>query len=656
MENFQKIKQNLPTRLACLSPLNPLTLPFKNSSLFKSMFHSQQQFRLIDPPSHLPKQWQRCLYRSLRTPIDSFFAIKYTNEVYNRVVAQHDIPNFFIRALNALELTYEVEEKDLEKIPKEGPLLVVANHPFGSVDGIVLGALLTSVREDARLLANYLLSHMPEIQPWLLSVNPFGGTQASRDNLRALRQAIYWLQEGGCIGTFPAGTVSHLHLRCFQVTDPSWSAHMARLIHKSKAAVLPIFFEGKNSLFFQMAGLAHPSLRTMLLAKEMRHKRNQVIRVRVGSVIPYRRLSSFKNNEALTEFLRLNTYLLGKRNEKTPKRHRFPSLPRRTKKPPSLAPLETPVLKSLLEENIKALPEEQKLLENGSYAVYYAYAPQLPHILREIGYLREKTFREINEGTGKSLDLDDFDTYYVHLFIWDREQSVIVGAYRLGPTDTILKKQGKEGLYTSTLFKFKPTLLEQISPALEVGRSFIISEYQKKHASLALLWRGIGQFVMRNPRYKNLFGPVSINPNYDVLSRDLIVQFLRQNKVEPSLAPLVKARRPPRRRHIKGAEKRALQTAVPTIEDISALISEIEMDNKGIPVLLRQYLKLNGQLLSFNLDPDFGKCLDGLILVDLTKSDPKLIKAYMGTEGAKAFYQFHGSTNAPQIDFDDDIG
>jgi putative hemolysin len=597
--------------------------------------------RLIDLQEGFKGPLKRSLFALVKPSIEALLSVNALNAVYNDIQDHPSEDNFFLRALRSLEVGYEVADEDLARIPKEGALLAVSNHPYGGLDGIVLGAVLCSVRPDVRLLANYLLGRMTEMRPWLLAVDPFGRADSARQNLRAMKETVKFLREGGCVGAFPSGTVSHIHLRQRQVTDPAWSPHVARLVRSAEATVLPVYFEGKNSAFFQVMGLMHPLMRTALLPRELIKKRFQSLRVRVGNPIPFRKLVDFPTDEALTEFLRLNTYLLKSRGGQEPRR-RFPlPLP----KPPApgrkLAPLAEPVATEELVREMTALPREQILTENGTLTVYQARAPQIPRVLEEIGRLREMTFREVNEGTGNERDLDEFDPHYNHLVMWDREMGAIVGAYRYAMTDEVLKTMGIEGLYTSTLFKYKPGFLELLGPAIELGRSFIVSAYQRKQASLVLLWRAIGQIVVRNPRHKTLFGPVSINPDYQTVSKDLMVQFLRHYRFDDELSSLVKAKRPPRRLKLRGTELRSLLASVRDIDDVSALISEIETDKKGVPVLLRHYLKMNGRLISFNVDPAFGKCLDGLIVVDMTKADPKLLKAYLTAEGAESFLAYH---------------
>ncbi|MGC6455765.1 MAG: GNAT family N-acetyltransferase [Coraliomargaritaceae bacterium] len=314
-----------------------------------------------------------------------------------------------------------------------------------------------------------------------------------------------------------------------------------------------------------------------------------------------------------------------------------------------LHPVASAQLRDCLRKEIDRLPKSSCLVTHNEFQVYCAHASKIPFCLKEIGRLREETFRSVGEGTGETDDLDSFDSYYQHLFVWDHRLENIVGAYRLGRVDKIVKERGKNGLYTATLFKFRREFLDQIGPALELRRSFISLNYQKKYSSLALLWRGIGEFVVRNPRYKTLFGPVSITNAYNRLSKDLMVHYLREHNFDEELSYLVQARTPPKAKNIvRGISIKNIGQSLDSLGAVSAIISGIEADKKGIPVLLRHYLKLNGSLLSFNVDRAFGNVIDGLILVDLLKSDPKILERYMGKAGYHTFLQY-SSSGMPHI-------
>jgi len=611
---------------------------------------------LIDLRGNLRSPVKRGLYTLVGHPFEALAGIKRLNKAYAENFGEFDWEgrNLFCEVLSRLNVSYELTGEDYAKLPREGPVLVVSNHPFGGLDGMVLGAILTSVRADAKLLANYLLANVPGIDPWLIAVDPFGAKGSAKRNVRAIQETIRFLRGGGMVGTFPAGTVSHVHLRQRQIVDPAWQPNTGRFVRLSRATVVPVYFEGNNSKLFQLAGLVHPTLRTMLLPRELMNKADRMITVRVGNPISYQRLASFESDAKLTEFLRVKTYVLRERGDEPEKpKHRF--LPRKrrekTRQPVVLQPLIVPVPVALLEREVAALPEEAALVSHAPFTVYHARANQIPNILRELGRLREKTFREVDEGTGEPMDSDRFDRHYHHLFLWDSEQRRIAGAYRFGLTDEILAEHGKDGLYTRTLFKFKQGFLEQIDPSMELGRSFIVSEYQRKHATLTLLWRAICVFLVRNPRYEKLFGPVSITRQYNALSRDLIVQFMKQSVQSSTLSPLrplVKAKNPPKGRHIKGRERAALLSSARDIDDVSAIISEIERDKKGVPTLLKHYMKLSGQVLSFNVDNDFGQCLDGLIVVDMPSADPRLLRVYFGSEGVKTYLDYHYKRRARQ--------
>ncbi len=592
------------------------------------------KFRLVDFRKAIGNPVARGAYGLIAGPLEKFMGVKALNAGYRRLLGDRRRDDFFATTLRIMDVDYAVADEDLAKIPADGPLFVVANHPFGGLDGVILGDLLSRRRPDMRLLANSLLGHFEGIRPWLIPVNPFGGTQAARDNVRSMKEAVRHLESGGCLATFPSGEVSSLSLSRREVSDPKWSPHIGRMVRQSKATVLPIYFEGRNSALFQAAGLISPKARTALLIREFMNKRGSFVRLRVGSPIPFRKLTEFEDDEALTEYLRLNTYLLAKKSDTRGE-------PQPAKPDRALEPIVPPVSPKLLQAELESLPPEAMLAESGNMRAYVFHGEALPHTLREIGRLRETTFREVSEGTGKACDLDDYDAWYEHLLLWDTKENAIAGAYRMGCTDTILAARGRKGLYTSTLFHFRRNFFRKLSPALEMGRSFIRKEYQRKPQCMPLLWRAITRFCALHPQYKTLYGPVSINPEYSRVSRDLILAYLKSHRVAGELTGLVRAKNPPRRVSLKSDELAALIRSVADIEQVSTLVSELEHDRKPVPVLLKHYLKLNGRMISFNIDPDFGDCLDGLVLVDLTQADPKFIRNLMGDDGYRTFCEYH---------------
>jgi putative hemolysin len=531
---------------------------------------------------------------------------------------------FAERFLQLLNVSTKVSEQDLAMVPRQGPVVAVANHPFGLLEGAILGALLPSVRSDVKMMANHLLGTVPGAKEACIFVDPFAGKQAIPTNQKGLKESVAWLKQGGLLIVFPAGEVAHLNLKERAVIDPEWSRSIARLIRLTGATVLPMYFLGANSAMFQLLGFLHPRVRTALLTHEFLNKTNQAIELRIGSPLAPAKLRRYQDDVALIRYIRHRTYLL--QNRGTGRGPRSCAI-----EPPAVS-----VLKELLASEVAKLPPERTLVETEESLVLIAKAHEIPNVLHEIGRLREVSFRRCGEGTGKAVDLDAFDDYYWHLFVWNRRTSDVVGAYRLGPSEEVLARAGSNGFYTKKLFDWKRSFLERISPALELGRSFVRPEYQKTFAPLLSLWKGIGQFLVRHPQYKVLFGPVSISNEYTATSRQLMVKFLSAYRQSRDLMPLVRARNPFRCRPSKLADE-LIGAVVWDVEDISALIADVEIDRKGVPVLLKQYLKLGGELVAFNVDRSFSDAVDGLIVVDLRKTDVRLLERYMGKDGAALF-------------------
>jgi putative hemolysin len=570
--------------------------------------------------------------------LDRFFKAREFDEFLAGILASGR-PDFFACAKEEGKLASSWDDGCLARIPRQGPVVVMANHPHGLADGIVAMDFLLRARPDALVVGNKWLAQIPGIRPWLIEVNPFDPDQADLGNVAGTRRILSHLKAGGCILTFPAGEVSNLSLKHRAVRDPVWSPQVVRLARRAQAAIVPMHLSGGNSRLFHSLGLLHPKVRTIMLLREFLAHRGKVIHLRTAKAVTPAQLSDHPDDEEATSFLRLRCELLSSRESAG-------KVAERKKQTEAWAPLIAPVKPALLRAELESLPPADCLLTSGTFKVYRFLGSELPHTLREIGRLRELTFRSVSEGSGNECDLDPFDAWYDQLILWDDQTSQIVGGYRLGPTDRILPLKGKHGMYTSTLFDFKGDFFRRMDPALEMGRSFIREEYQRKPTSLPLLWRGIGRYVARFPQYHLLFGPVSINPEYGQASKELILSYLRHNRSADDLAPLVRGKNPPRAMSLRDADVEVLQKCAFDLEHVSGLVSDLEPDAKSVPVLLKHYLKLNGRLIAFNVDEGFGGCLDGLIVVDLTKTDPKLLAAYMGDEGAKAFLDYHDFDHA----------
>ncbi len=614
------------------------------------MMNQTQPNRIFNLNVAFENPLQNKLFSMMKGPIEHALDFPRLNRFYDDVHRMHDNRPFSDKVLDELGVSYDVPEADLSRImiPK-GPVIVVANHPFGGIETVVLASILRSMRCDVKFMANYMLNAIPEIRDLLITVNPFPGTTSVRDNIRPIRESIRWVKDGGMLVVFPAGAVSHFDPQRGTITDPAWGPSIARIIRKTGAPVLPVFFQGTNSAAFHMAGMVHPLLRTAMLPKEFFNKDRKEIQVRVGDLIPFEKLRSFEQDRDMTEYLRLRTYILElRRPGKTAGSAVKKLFPIREEYPGDAIML--PRNPEVMAEEIRQLPPSQVLVDNGDQIVVQATVDQVPEILLELGRLRELTFRIAGEGTGKSVDLDRFDNSYVHLFIWNRVKKEIVGAYRLGRTDERVRNQGLRGIYTSTLFRFKPGFIERMGPALEMGRSFIRPEYQKSYAPLLLLWKGIGRFIVDNPQYKILFGTVSITDDYEALSKHLIVRFLKMTRYREDLAAFARPRKPLRKQSLRGWDiDAAVRMMKDDVEDISDMISAIESDHKGIPVLLKQYLKLGGQIIGFNVDPAFGNVLDGLIMVDLTRTEPRMLERYLGKDGARMFLAHHEALDRDRL-------
>lgn len=542
------------------------------------------------------------------------------------------------RALRLLGVTIDVSADDLARVPATGPVVVVANHPFGMVEGLVLAAAMGRIRPDVRTMVNHLLAAVPGARERMIMVDPFGRPDSPRRNVAGLRAAVEWLRGGGVLVLFPAGEVSHIDFSRGGITDPEWSDTAVRLACRVNAPIVPVRFSGNNSALFHVLGMVHPTLRTAMLPHEFWNKRGRTVSMSIGYPIHAEILSRFENERAATAFIRNRVYSLGGNAPA----HRWG-----LRKPvPAQERVIQAIPAAVLEEEIRGLGTAATLVKAGEMRVLLAPARDIPFTLREIGRLRELTFRHAGEGTGKPLDVDRFDAHYLHLVLWNDKEREVAGAYRLAPSLEVLPQFGVRGFYTNTLFAWKRQFIDRLGPAVELGRSFVRLEYQKSFSALLLLWKGIGQFLANHPQYGALFGPVSISNDYQPESRQLMVRFLNAHCRDEHLASLVRARNPFRLKPRRDVDDIVEGTAQWDIDALSTVIADFETDQKGVPVLLRQYLKLGGRLVAFNVDSIFSDTLDGLIVVDVRRTDRRTLGRYMGAQAAKKYLEFHGVRDA----------
>jgi putative hemolysin len=542
----------------------------------------------------------------------------------HRQAAEAAGSTFTARALQTLNISVALESGDLAALPADGPLLVVSNHPHGMLDGLALAHLVHHRRRDVRVLTSHLLSQIEDLADLCLFVDPFGGRSAAARSRTGLRAARKWLDAGRALIVFPAGSVAHMRSSGGETAiDSPWHATAARLALATGAEIVPAFIRGSNSPWFYHAGRVHERLRTLLLGRELLNHRDRPVAIRLGR--PLSTAAIAEDAITATARFRLEVEALAE--------------PFEPERGPACEPLAAWPSAHALASEVQALEAEALLMRSGRFDVYCAGRSSLPLVLQEIGRLRELSFRAVGEGTGNATDLDNFDDHYLHLFVWNRETREVVGAYRLGLIDEIVARHGIEGLYTSTLFRYDGCLVARLSPAIELGRSFVRAEYQRSSNALLLLWKGIARFVARSRKYRVLFGPVSISSRYGETSQQLLKTFLAQNFYDRDLATLVEALTPPSMARIpRGVDARVF-------DDVGALdrtVAGLEADGKGIPVLLRQYLKLNAKLLGFNVDPNFGDALDALMMVDLRDVEPAVLRRYFGADAE----QFVSSSRA----------
>ena len=532
------------------------------------------------------------------------------NVAYDHIAAKEGIA-FVDEVLKEFHINYHLSDSDHANIPKTEPFILIANHPYGGIDGIILTSVISKVRPDFKMLANYLLQQIPQVANHIIAVNPFLKIGNKEMNISGVKQVLAHLQTSP-LGIFPAGEVSALNLNNFKISDKKWEPGVGKIIAKAGVKVLPVYFSGHNSLAFNLLGLLDPRLRTIKLPSEMLNKSESNIKIRIGKAIPFKELERLEDDQ-LMEYLRAKTYALGA-NEEKPQKIKLKFGLQHIQRPKKIV---DPVSPEKLENEIASLRTSSFLFQYNELEVHIANYQEIPNIIVEIGRLREETFRAIGEGTNESIDLDDFDKLYKHLFIWDTVAKKIVGSYRLGEGDVLFRKLGVKGFYLNQLFKMKKELHPLLYQSLELGRSFVSLAYQKKPASLMLLWKAINLYLQQNSlRFKYLIGPVSISNSFSNLSKDLLVAYIRHNHWDSKLAKFVT---PKKAFHYQSKIEGKHILRQKHSEDLKLLdgfIGDIESHQKlKVPVLVKKYLKLNGKIISFNVDPNFNDSLDGFLVV-----------------------------------------
>ncbi|GAA4392898.1 lysophospholipid acyltransferase family protein [Hymenobacter koreensis] len=560
------------------------------------------------PPSFGPRS--RAVLGPVFQPVLQQFArLRELQQLYDQAHTLTGL-EFVAAILEHLHITLEYDAAELRRIPTSGAFVAVANHPCGMLDGLVLLHVLGQVRPEIRAVANELLAPLlPQLHQQFVLVQP-NANQAPR-NVPGLRRLLRYLNNDVPLLLFPAGEVAHRPVPFRPASDSTWNPTSGKLMAAARVPVLPIWISGQNSASFSWLGLMHPLLRTARLPAELLNKRGQTVRVRIGTPVTAAELHGVPAKVRMP-YLRARVYALGTPGTAAGNEASLAALVA----PPAPAVVaETSA--ALLEADLATLRPSRRLLSCQNWEVYVAKSGEIPHVLREIGRLRELTFRREGEGTQQATDLDRYDTYYRHLFLYDRAARRLVGAYRIGPGRSILAQHGKRGFYLHSLFRMRSELRPVLEQSVELGRSFIREEYQRQPLPLALLWKGIAAYLQAHPEYRYLIGPVSISNRFSAVSKAIMVEFIRRHCFDAALAAYVRPRKQFRYRPLDAAEAPAvLQAGLDSVEALNRLVAGIEPGGSGVPVLLRQYLRQNARFIGFNLDPAFSNALDGFLVLD----------------------------------------
>ncbi|PQB05270.1 GNAT family N-acyltransferase [Aureitalea marina] len=547
------------------------------------------------------------------------------NRIYNRNKHLEDL-EFMNALLDEFEIRFEIPDEDLRRIPKNGPFITISNHPLGGIDGILLLKLLLEKRPDFKIIANFLLHRIEPLKPYVMPVNPFENHKDVKSSMMGFKSALMHIKEGHPLGIFPAGEVSTYRDDKLLVDKP-WEVAAMKLIKKAEVPVVPIYFHAKNSKLFYRLARFNDTLRTAKLPSELLTQKERVIKVRIGLPIPVRDQREHQDLDDFTDFLRKKTYVLANPFEKKtliesiPKTLKIPKLPKK---------IAGPVPVELMQSEIDALKESGKrLLKSKAYEVYLAPATEIPSILQEIGRLREITFREVGEGTNQATDLDDYDAYYHHMFLWDDDAKIMVGAYRMGLGSHIFSNYGIDGFYLQSLFRFEPELYDMMSKSIEMGRAFIIKEYQQRPMPLFLLWKGIVHTTLRHPEHRFLIGGVSISNKFSEFSKSLMIEFMKSNYYDPYVAQYVHPKKEYKVK-LKDADKDFFfDESEADLNKFDKLIDEVEPGSLRLPVLIKKYIKQNAKVVAFNVDPMFNNAVDGLMYIRIADLPESTVKPVM---------------------------
>ena len=547
------------------------------------------------------------------------------NSFYD-TIAHLDCEAYAQAILEHYEIDFDIPEEDFKRLPKDGSYITISNHPLGGIDGILLMRLMLPIRKDYKIMANFLLERMAPLAPYILPVNPFEEHQGARSSIAGFKKALQHIRDGHPLGIFPAGEVS-THKDGKLIVDRPWEEAALKLIKKAQVPVVPIYFHGKNSKLFYRLSRWNPIFRTAMIPSQVLSQRNRPLKVRIGQPISVQTQNEQENLEDFTDLLRRKTYILSNAFQKERLIDQLPSTLKIPKPPRKIADA---MRKEVMQGEIEKLREKDcRLLQSKNYEVFLAKEQDMPFILKEIGRQREVTFRAIGEGTNKAIDLDVFDTYYHHLFLWDNEEQCIVGAYRMGMGSEIFPEHGIDGFYLQDLFRVEPELYDMMRQSIEMGRAYIVKEYQQKPMPLFLLWKGIVHTTLRHPEHKYLIGGVSISNQFSNFSKSLMIEFMKSNYWDPYVAQYIRPKKEFKVKLNDADKEFVFDETKADLNKFDRLIDEVEPGNLRLPVLIKKYIKQNAKVVAFNVDPLFNNSVDGLMYIKIADLPESTVKPVM---------------------------
>lgn len=544
--------------------------------------------------------------RGLASVAMSVLGVNKINRLYAPSAELSDQP-FTEHMLNVYGITYDNNESELNAIPKEGPFMVVSNHPFGAIEGIILYDIIARIRPDFKVMANFVLSYIPNLKNVFIPVNPFTNNPEWGSSFGGIKTAMEHLSNGNGLGVFPAGEVSRYNGNDYP-EDIEWSVTIAKIAKKAKVPVIPLYFDGNNSKKFYRLAKMHSMLGTAMLLNELYNKRNQHISIKIGKPILPSEFDVYDDYKKMAAYMRARSYAL-EANIHCEEELKSPKTKQESLPPP---------LKSYQMVNeLNKIRKKSYLFSCAQYECFFADHDDIPNLMYELGRRREEAFRAIGEGSGKKLDTDVYDTYYKHLILWDKEENRLVGGYRLGMGKDIVEQKGMDGFYTSSLFKFKPQFMEVLGKSIELGRSFVTVDYQKDILPLMLLLKGLMMVAYKYNEVEYFIGPVSISNWYPKFYKSLMVSYVSSNFSCDELKDLVSARTPFQTDFLRTDADILLEHNMATVEKFDRYMMKLSNGDYRMPTLFKKYLKMQSKFLCFNLDPDFNDALDGLLLLKL---------------------------------------